>query len=335
MAVINSVAVKRSGIQAGISRFLKTQEALLLLVVIILGCFLGLINRNFLNPANLFDLINNHSFLAILAVGVLLVLISGGIDISFMAIASVAQYIMSLQIISHGGNMGYAFLIPGCIGAVLGGVNAFFVHLLEAPAIIVTIATMNIFFGGLLVLSGGKWLFGFPAWFKPSATGVLWLPFVVLVLVYVATWFLLNHTKTGRIIYAMGGSGEAAKRVGINILKVRLVVYGFMGFIAGIAATVQAYVIQNISPSTNLGHELDVLAAVVLGGASLSGGKGSVLGTFLGVLIIAMVSNGLILMHISSYWHTIFIGLIIIVSVSVTAWQRRINEKRSSIINVE
>ncbi|HBE79369.1 MAG TPA: sugar ABC transporter permease [Firmicutes bacterium] len=335
MTTTNSATKEKPGFGPGIQKFFTSQEALLFLVIIALGCVMGSINRSFLSPGNLFGLMNNHAFLAILAIGVLVVLISGGIDISFMATASVAQYIMSLQIIAHGGNMLEAFLIAAAAGIILGAVNALFIHWLEAQAIIVTIATMNIFFGALLVISRGKWLFGFPAWFKPSSTSGQWLPFIVAISVYIATWFLLNHTKTGRKIYALGGSIEAAKRVGINVLQIRLFIYGFMGMIAGIAATVQAYVIQNISPSTNIGREMDVLAAVVLGGASLLGGKGSVLGTFFGVLIIAIVSNGLILMHISSYWHTLFIGLIIIASVSMTAYQQRISEERGSAINVQ
>jgi simple sugar transport system permease protein len=314
----------------------RKQEAVLLLITVILAGVLGLCNPNFLSFDNLLDLIINHVFLGILALGVLVVLISGGIDISFTAVVSMAQYIMALFIINHGGNMIIAFLISILCGILLGAVNALLIHWIKASAIIITIATSNIFYGCLILLSGGKWLYNFPAWFASNKSSNSYiLPIVTLLAVIALTWLLLSHCKMGREVYALGGNIEAAKRVGINIFRIRLFVYSYMGLMAGFAALVQAYIVQNISPSANVGRELDVLAAVVLGGANLAGGKGTVWGTVLGVFIIAIVSNGLILLKISSYWHTFLIGLIIITSVGITAYRNKINEQRGNAIHVE
>ena len=143
------------------------------------------------------------------------------------------------------------------------------------------------------------------------------------------------YTTVGRKIYAMGGNIEAAKRAGLNILSLQFFVYCFMGFLAGLASIIQALLTQTVAPNAIMGRELDVIAAVVLGGASLAGGSGSLAGTLLGVALIAIVGNGLTLMRVSSYWQKVFVGFIIIISVSITALQRKAAQRRVSTIDVE
>ena len=130
----------------------------------------------------------------------------------------------------------------------------------------------------------------------------------------------------------MGGSPTAARRVGFNIFRLQMFVYGFMGLTAGLAGIVQALLVQTVAPNSIVGKELDVLAAVVLGGASLAGGAGTLFGTFLGVALIAIMSNGLTLMRVSSFWYNVFIGLIIILSVSLSAYQRRARTRRTVLL---
>jgi simple sugar transport system permease protein len=142
---------------------------------------------------------------------------------------------------------------------------------------------------------------------------------VTLVAVFVLTWFLLNRTSTGRQIYAMGGNPDASQRLGFNLFRLNLIVYGYMGFVAGCAALVHAQLSQSVAPTVLVGKELDVLAAVVLGGASLTGGVGTVLGTVLGLMLLAIMQNGLVLLGVSSYWSQFFVGLVILLSVSATA----------------
>jgi simple sugar transport system permease protein len=156
-----------------------------------------------------------------------------------------------------------------------------------------------------------------------GTTYTLSLPIILLVLVYALTAFFLNRTNLGRQIYAVGGNPEAAQRLGVNIRRLRVFVYGLMGLLSGLASVIQAQLVQTVAPNSIVGRELDVVAAVVLGGASLAGGTGTVLGTALGVSLIAIMGNGLTLMGVSSYWHQVFLGAVIVISVGVTSYTQR------------
>lgn len=139
----------------------------------------------------------------------------------------------------------------------------------------------------------------------------LTLPLLCLAAVIIFTAVLMNYTRLGRQVYAMGGNRDAASRLGLNLLKLHFYVYGYMGILAGVAAVVQAQITQSVAPNSLLGFELTVLAAVVLGGTSMSGGRGTLTGTLLGVVLLAFLQNGLTLLSVSSYWHTVFSGAII------------------------
>lgn len=300
--------------------FAREHEFYLLLVVLAFALFLAVFTGGrFISLENLMDMLSGNAAMGIMAAGVLVVIISGGIDISFMATATVAQYIMALFILRVGGNMITAFLVPAAVGILLGCINALLVHHLKAPTIITTIATMNVFYGLLMWASNGSWLYGFPAWFSGQTPFMLVaLPIGILIAVFAGTGLLLRHTTIGRRIFALGDNPEAAKRAGVNILRTRLFVYAFMGLTAALGSGVQAYIVQNVAPNSLMGREMEVLAIVVLGGASLTGGKGTILGTTLGLLLVAMLSNGLILLGISSYWHTFCMGAVILISFCLT-----------------
>ncbi|UCE51022.1 MAG: ABC transporter permease [Desulfobacterales bacterium] len=332
-------------VSTGTVRFLKSSEFYLFLVIAGLGAILTVVTEDFFSLENLFDVLVSYSFLGIMAVGLMVVLISGGIDISFTATATVAQYIMASFIIQHGGGWWVAFLIPVTIGIMLGAVNAALVYNLRVHSIIITIATLNVFYGVLIFVTRGKWIYNFPDWFAEgyslfdfsAADGTDYsfsLSIIVLLAVFAVTGFLLNRTSIGRQIYAMGGNMDAAKRMGFNLLKLHFFVYCYMGFLAGIAGLVQAQLVQTVAPNSIVGRELEVVAAVVLGGASLAGGAGTLLGTILGVTLIAIMQNGLTLLGVSSYWHKIVIGMIILISVSITAYNRKLEERRHAEIDV-
>ncbi len=326
-------------------KLLTRHETYVFLVIIIFSAIITSQNPSFLTLENLFDLMKSYSFLGILAVGVSFVLISGGIDISFTATATVAMYVMTVIIIAYGGNMFIAFLIAGVVGIILGLFNAVIVYFFKIHSIITTIATLNIYYGILTVLSGGKWIYALPPWFREfadikvfiltnaqgikyglSIITVIWLVIVVL------AWFILRYTMLGRGLYAMGGSPASAERAGFNIFRLQMFVYSFMGLLAGIAGVILALLVQTVAPNSIVGKELDVIAAVVLGGASLFGGVGTLFGTMLGVALIAIMSNGLTLMRVPSFWYNVFIGLIIISSVSASAYQHKRKQKRMIIV---
>jgi simple sugar transport system permease protein len=272
------------------------------------------------------------------AIGMLIVLISGGIDLSFTAIATITGYTIALLLLSRGDqlNIVVVFLIAGVLGTLLGMVNACIIYFFKIPPIIATIASLNVYYGLLTVATQGKWLYGFPTWFSnfvklkvfnlTNANGVeyglavitlIWFSFIFL------GWFILRKTVLGRSIYAMGGNPASAQRAGFNIFRLQLFVYGFMGLMAGFGSVIQALLVQTVAPNSMVGKELDVIAAVVLGGASLTGGVGTILGTVLGVALIAIMGNGLTLMHVPSFWYKVVTGFIILVSVGANAWRQK------------
>jgi len=318
-----------------LSKLFTQHEFWLGLLVLLLVVGLSASSSEFMTLGNLTDVATSYAILGILACGLFVVLIAGGIDISFPAVTSIGQYVMASYIIHHGGSFALAFAMSMGIGLLLGLVNGFLVYWLRVPAIIITIATLNLFYGLLVYVTNGTWLYGFPDWFM---NGINWfsftaadgydygltLPLLCLLGVIIVTGVLMNRTRVGRQIYAMGSNRDAASRLGLNILRLHFYVYGFMGLLAGIAAVVQAQITQSVAPNSLLGYELTVLAAVVLGGTSMTGGRGSLTGTILGVMLLAFLQNGMTLLSISSYWHQVFSGAIILVSISSTAW----NEKR-------
>ena len=314
--------------------FLHSHEGKLLLVVVALAVFLSLETPSFLSLQNMLDLLNSYAFLGMLAAGLLVVLISGGIDISFTATASVAQYI-AMTIANHY-NIGWVEVIAICgvVGIACGLLNAFLIGTLGLSSIIVTISTLNVFFGLLMFFTHGNEIFSLPDWFVNGASWVVYtdaqqnpyvfdLQMIGLISAFMLTAILLTRTNIGRQIYALGSNVEAAKRVGIKVFRLNLLVYGYMGFVAGMAALIQAQDAQSVSPNALVGRELDVLAAVVLGGASLKGGVGSVFGTILGVMLLAFLQNGLLLLGVQSYWSQCFTGAVILIAVSALAVERQ------------
>lgn len=306
------------------SAFRSSHEFFLLMIVIGFFVLLTVLTKGrFADPENLSDMIASYCSMGVMAIGVLIVIISGGIDISFMAVATVAQYLTALFMINAGGNMFISFAIAILIGFGLGSVNAILVNKLRAPTIIITIATMNAFYGILMWLSNGTWLYNLPSWFsqKTPITSLL-LPIGTFTAVIAVTWWILRYTRIGRRIFAVGGNLEAASRVGVDILKTQWFIYAFMGITAGLGSVVHMYSVQNIAPNALLGREMEVLSMVVLGGAVLTGGKGSVLGTVLGVVFMAMLGNGLVLLGVSSYWHSLLMGIVILVSFCITGMRK-------------
>ncbi|MBV8900117.1 MAG: ABC transporter permease [Verrucomicrobia bacterium] len=265
-----------------------------------------------------------------MAAGLLVVLISGGIDISFAAIAAVSQYLTATLLVRMGGNWFVAFGLAAGFGALLGIVNALLIYYLRALAVIVTISTMTFYFAMLMFLTDGKSIYNLPDWFTTDLAPLgIPFPVVVAAIVLLITLFLLSRLSIGRQIYGLGGNPEAAKRMGCNLLGLHCFVYGYSGLMAGVAGLVQAHRVEEVVPNALIGRELDVLAAVVLGGASLLGGIGTVSGTVLGIVLLALLQNGLTLLGVSSYSFGFVTGLIILISVSATAYAAKRQQKQS------
>lgn len=258
----------------------------------------------------------------------------------------VVEYTIAMATLRYGGNIVVALVIAAALGRIMGLVNGFSIHYFRVPTIIISIATFNIYFGMLYVLTGGKLINAVHPMFKgfgnvllfpqTSANGSTY-GLSLMPLVWLATllggWLILRRTFLGRSIYAIGGNEVAAERIGIGTLRTRVFVFGFVGFLSGIAAVVHLGIVQSVVPNIIVGHELEVIAAVVIGGASVFGGKGTVTGTFLGVLLFAILGNALTLLDVSSYWYNVAIGAVITTAITVNAYQQL--RHRRSRVNVK
>lgn len=305
-------------------------EFALLAVIAIISLFLSLVTDRFFSLGNVFDLLNSSSVNIIFAVGLLVVLIAGGIDISFAVAASVVQYVTAVLLgWMGGGGWISGLLIAGSIGILLGAINAFLIHQFRIISIVATIATFNIYFGLLMFFTRGVSIYNLPDWLtahvvlyeREMADGSwieITLPVLVMIICVIATWFFITRTTTGRQLYAFGDNPEGARRFGINIAAMQFTAFGWLGLMAGIGGLIQAHYAQEVVPNALYGRELDVLAAVVLGGARLGGGKGSVLGCVLGVLLISITQNGLNLAGVSPFAFKMIIGAIILVAITLS-----------------
>lgn len=323
-------------------RLARRHEGRLIVIDALLIALMSAISPHFFTLQNLFDLLTTYAFTGILAAGLLVVLVSGGIDISFTAAASVAQYVAVSAALAFPIGWVGLFVVALGVGLALGLINALLVSHLRISSIIVTIATLNVFYGALMFITHGNYIYTLPDWL---AKGLNWaiftsvahhadtinLQIVLLVLAFAVTWFLLARTSSGRQLYALGGNPDAAARVGCNVLRLNLLAYGFMGVAAGVASLAQVQLDQSVMPNALVGKELGVLAVVVLGGASLLGGEGTVAGTILGLVLFAVLENGLIIIGVPSYWLDFFVGLMILLAVGSTARAAMVRRKRRAI----
>ena len=316
-----------------------TRNETLVAVVIVAFCAVAAIaDPGFLSMPTLTDLLRGGIVLGIFAVGAMLVLVSGGIDVSFTAVAAFSMYATTLMLVRWAPGLPWpaAFLVAMAIGAALGAFNGLFIAGFGLPTLIVTLGTLSIFRGFLLTFVGSKLISNLPAGMRDfsrlmmvrgtNADGSFYsLPwaFAFLVGVVVLTWAILHRTMLGRAIFAMGGSMESARRIGIPVRATQFFVYVFVGTIAGLAGIIHASMARVANPFDLVGLELSVIAAVVLGGARLAGGYGTLTGTLLGVALIVLVRNSLIVLGVPSTLQSVAIGLLILIGTGLPAWQAK------------
>ena len=315
-------------------RFAIRTEVALLGVIVLVGTVFSLFSPYFLTVANFAGLVENYAVTTILASGVFVVLVAGGVDISFAATASVGQYVAAYAASYYGWNPVATIALACSVGFVLGAINALLTHYLRVVSIIITIATSSIYFALLIHFTGGSEIYDLPEWwttkitfaridFAPGEFAKLSLPIVVMLVVVVLTHLIMAHSRIGRQVYALGGNAESAKRLGVQVLAVQVFVYGYLGVLAGIAGMLQAHRVGQAVPTAMQGTELNVLAVAILGGASLVGGIGTMPGVILGVFLLAILQNGLNLVGVSSYFFEVVIGLVILVSITATTLAER------------
>jgi simple sugar transport system permease protein len=313
-------------------QLVRRPEFVTLVLILILSVLIGSINPVFLSPSSLFDVLRSATKMGILALGVLLVLAAGGIDVSFTAIGIFSMYATTTLAVNFWMDAPFPILLGSSllIGTLLGVFNGFLVYRFKVPSLIVTIGTQYLFVGFLKAFIGTKHIMNIPPAMDAVGTASLFqgvtadgarfaLPALTLMLVLVAgvTWYILNRTLLGRAVYAVGGSITIAERLGFSVRTVMLFVFGYTGLLAGLAGMVHGSLNRLANPSDLVGSELDVIAAVVLGGARVTGGTGTVTGTLLGVVLVIIINTSLILIGVPSTWQKLVIGSIILIASGV------------------
>jgi inositol transport system permease protein len=299
--------------------FIKNSQFGGIFLALILTCILFSSQiPQFATGRNLLLILNQISVNAILAFGVTFVIIAGGIDLSLGSILAVAGVVAAQFAQADTGNLMSSIFFALLVGTAIGTVNGLITVFSKVPPFIVTLGSMTIGRGLALLISDGKPVSNLLPTFNQIGNGDLaGIPFSILLLIitFVLSTFLLDKTILGRYIKAIGGNEMAAYVSGISVNKIKCLVYSLSGLFAAIAAILLTARINTGQPNAGLGFELDAIAAVIIGGTSTKGGKGSMLGTFIGVFFIGIINNGLDLLNISAYWQQVVMGGIIILAV--------------------
>jgi ribose transport system permease protein len=298
------------------------------LLGLILLCVVFTFTTNvFFSVRNALNILDQVTVLGILAVGMTLVIVIGGIDLSVGSILALVMMVMGWVKETFDVPLPLAILVALLCGAVCGSLNGLLVTKAKLPAFIATLAMMSIGRGLANIVTDGRQVVGFPDWFTSLSTirhfGFLSITVALFLILVLMTWIFLRYRSAGRSLYAIGGSAEVARLAGIKVQALTIWVYVAAGTLAGIAGIAQASRLDSSEPSAGLGYELDTIAAVVIGGASLSGGIGGIGGTIVGVLIIGVLHNGLNLIGVSPFIQQVIIGAVIAVAVMADTLRRK------------
>ncbi|MFW6274000.1 MAG: ABC transporter permease subunit [Halanaerobium sp.] len=291
----------------------KTGIGLLALVIV-----LSFMSPYFLTVPNLLNVVRQVSIIAIVSFGMTMVILTGGIDLSVGSMLAFAGAISAGMIVNTGLNVYLAIAIGLAAGTALGLFNGLAVAKAKLPAFIVTLAMMTIARGFTLIYTNGRPISGFDQGFRFFGAGyvaAIPVPVIIMFLLLVVIYILLKKTPLGRYIYAIGGNEKATRLSGINTDRIKIAVYALNGFLAAVSGIILTSRLNSAQPMAGEGYELDAIAAVVLGGTSLSGGSGSVIGTIVGALIIAVLNNGLNLLNVSSFYQLVAKGGVILLAV--------------------
>ena len=306
----------------GVVRYFKDNIGIIiaLLVMCVFLVIFPTTRTTFLTPKNVFNILRQNASNLFLATGMTMVIILGGIELSVGSVIALSGAVAAGCVINFGLPEIVGFLAAIGVGALVGMFNGFIICKTDIPPFIVTLASMNITKGIALVLTGGSPIRCMTDAFKfPGAgyVGPVPTPVILMIIVFIIAALIINRTQLGRHIYAVGGNAQAAKFSGINVQKVKFIVYTYTGIMSGIAGVVVASRLYSGQPTAGDGAEMDAIAAVVVGGTSMSGGSGRLGGTLIGVLIIGVLNNGLNLMGVDSNWQYIVKGLVILLAVYV------------------
>ncbi len=312
--------------------FLFRHEVIVLIALVALMVAVGSVNPAFFAYLNLFTLLKNSTVVGLFAIGFFVVLVIGGLDVSFAAVGVVAMYVTTVVAldIAAGAPIWILFGFAALLGAVMGLINGLLVIWLKAPSLIITLGTTSLFRGFLLYFVGTDTIRQMPSAVVDfsratvidmvAANGArvgLHVSVPIFLAIAAVMFVVMRYTALGRSFYAIGGNPVAAARMGINVPRIEVIAYVIAGLLAGFAGFLSASVIRLANPQTLVGSELDVIAAVVIGGAAITGGRGSLIGVLLGTLLIVITTNSLIVLGISTVWQQVVIGALLLIAIGL------------------
>ena len=296
---------------------------LILLFVII---FFSVLSDKFLKTKNILNICRQVSMIGICSVGMTMVLLTGGIDISIGSLIALAGVVGAKLMAEAGWPVYLAMLIGVIVSVVCGLVSGIMVAKFDVPALIATLAMQTIARGIAFILTAGIPVYGLPETVKALGQGYFLgipIPVYIMVLVFFIGWWMLEQTTFGRHVYALGGNEEVARLSGINVFKRKVQIYALSGLFAGISGVIMLSRINSGQPNTSEGFEMDVITAAVLGGVSVAGGQGKIINVIAGVFIMGMLSNGMTLLNLDEYWQWVVKGLVLLFAVAFDNLQRK------------
>lgn len=324
--------------------FLKKREASIFILLVVLMIGFSIASDQFLTAANFRDCLKSNSLMIILAVGMSIVLITGGIDMSVVANAGMIQMIFGRLMAYAGWEPVPIIIITVTSGVVLGGINGLLISKGRIAPIVATLGMGSVIKGCMYVLmsisnSSSLWINSneLPKWFLRFGAiklGGIPIQIFIVAVIVVVTWWIMKYTILGRSIYAMGGNTSAAERIGINVGRTTIFVYAYFGLILSIGVFSDTAGIMLCDPNSYNGMDFEVVAAVVVGGVTMVGGYGSIIGGVLGALFMMFLSNGLGLIKVDTFWQKVIVGIVILVAVSIESSKRLYSERHAQTIDV-
>lgn len=312
--------------QSTFRALLSNQGLTMLFILAGIWLLLALASPYFFTVSNIFEITLQTAVIALIAAGQTLVIISGGIDLSVGSVFACAAVVGGVVYTSTG-NLALSLLTTLGVGAGLGLTNGLLITRIRVPPFIATLGMMGMARGFALIISKGIPIYGLPDAYKwigqGELFGVIPVPTVIVAVVYLIFFLVMNYSRFGRFVYAIGSNTEAARLSGINVGAVILGIYTISGLMSGLASTIEAGRLATVQPAGGNGYELLAIGAVLIGGASTFGGEGSIFATLVGALLVTTIRNGLNIMGVNAFWQYVVNGAVIVAAVAIDQYRRR------------
>lgn len=309
-----------------ISRIFRARESGIALVVVVIMIGLSIASPNFARADNLAIVARIVALNSIIAIGMTLTILLGGIDLSVGSVVALASVVVGYVLVRMQMPILVSILAGLLTGVFVGLINGFLIVRTGVASIIITLGMMGLARGFALVITKGSTISGLPEAYLALGQGYLGLvpyPVIIMLVIAVIIHVMLSRTTFGRRIYFVGSNEDAAVLSGINVRWVKIVVFTICATLAATEAVIETARMSTAQPASGVGYELTAIGAVIIGGASIMGGEGTILGTILGATLLGLITNGLILLGVSAYWQQVFSGGIIILAVALDTWRRR------------